>query len=55
LHQAEAFISKALQGEAIPLKAGCFALNNTADGSLRLAQRVKINAISGEKAFYISH
>jgi hypothetical protein len=45
LHGSEAFICKALKGEAIPLKAGCLVLNNSADGSLRLARRVKINEI----------
>ena len=43
LHESEAFICKALQGEAIVNL--CFALNNTADESLRLAHRVKINVI----------
>jgi len=45
LHASEAFICKAFKGEAI-VKL-CFALNNTADGSLRLARRVKINEIKG--------
>jgi hypothetical protein len=35
----------ALKGEAIPPTAGCRALNNAADESLRLARRVKINEI----------
>ena len=43
LHASEAFICKALKGEAIVKLS--FALNNAADGCLRLAQRVKINEI----------
>ena len=35
----------ALKAEAIPLIAGCLGLNNAADGSLRLAHRVKSNEI----------
>jgi len=37
LHESEAFICKALKGEAIGLLLR--ALNNAADGSLRLARR----------------
>jgi hypothetical protein len=43
LNESEAFICKAFQGEAIVEL--CFALNNAADGSLRLALRVRINEI----------
>jgi hypothetical protein len=39
LHESEAFICKALKGEAIVNL--CFALNNAADESLRLALWVK--------------
>ena len=35
----------ALKAEAIPLIAGCLGLNNAADGSFRLARRVKSNEI----------
>ena len=35
----------AFKAEAIPLIAGCLGLNNAADGSFRLARRVKSNEI----------
>ena len=40
-------ICKTLKGEAIPLEAGLRAFNNAADGSLRLARRVKIDEKKG--------
>jgi hypothetical protein len=46
LDEVETSICKALKGEAIPLTAGCLALNNSADGSLRLALGVKIDEIN---------
>ena len=50
LHESQVFICKALKGEAIVEL--CLALNNAADGSLRLADRVKINEINGFYPFY---